>query len=138
MTEKIAGILIFITLIAISGGNAFAARQTFNELSLEILESIQSFYPVKSTEMGIHGYDHRLTDYSSKAVKNMIKKLDSYERKLYKYRGADIPLPEKINYRLIKSNVDITLLNLKQIAVNMERKNDSLIYTQRLKNLWNC
>jgi len=117
LNKKFAGILILIVLIGISDRNAFAARQTFDELSQEILESIQSFYPVKSTEMGIHSYDHRLTDYSSNSVKKMIKKLDEYEqKKLYKYRNTEMPLSQRINYKLIKSNVDIALLNLKQIA----------------------
>ncbi|MBN1213045.1 MAG: DUF885 domain-containing protein [candidate division Zixibacteria bacterium] len=116
LSKNFAGILILIVLIGISGGNTLAARQTFDEFCLEILDSIQSFYPVKSTEMGIHSYDHRLTDYSSNAVNKMMKNLDEYEKKLYKYRNAEMSLSQKINYKLVKSNVDIALLNLKQIA----------------------
>jgi len=60
--------------------------------------------------MGIHAYDHRLTDYSSKAVKNMTKTLTDYEKKLYKYKSAKLSAHDRINYKLIKSNVDIALL----------------------------
>ena len=116
MLRKVIAGVIFSALIFAVPLNSFAAQQTFDELCLEILEAIQSFYPVRSTEMGIHAYDHRLADYSSKSVKAMTKKLDDYEKKLYKYGKTELPLEQEINYKLIKSNVDITLLNLKQIA----------------------
>jgi len=116
MLRKILTGILSLAFILIIPLNSYAAKQTFDELCLDILESIQTYYPVKSTEMGIHSYDHRLTDYSSKAVKTMTKKLDGFEKKLYKYRKANLPPNQKINYKLVKSNVDITLLNLKQIA----------------------
>lgn len=94
---------------------SYAKKQTFDELCQEILESFQEFYPVKATEMGIHAYDHRFTDYSSKSVKNMIKKLTDYEKKLYPYKSASLSTHNRINYHVIKSNVDIALLDLDRI-----------------------
>jgi len=111
-------IVILLTLLGISFPNNTKADmgKTFNDLCLNILETVQSFYPVKSTEMGIHAYDHRLTDYSRSSVKQMINDLKSYEKKLYKYKSANLSEHDRINYRLIKSNVDIVLLNLQRIA----------------------
>jgi uncharacterized protein (DUF885 family) len=131
LSKKFASILFLVLLAGVCGRSTFAARQTFDDLSLEILESIQSFYPVKSTEMGIHSYDHRLTDYSSSSVNNMIKKLNDYEKKLYNYRNAEMPLHQEINYKLIKSNVDIALLDLKQIAWH---KKSPQLYAQEAVN----
>jgi uncharacterized protein (DUF885 family) len=91
-------------------------KQSFDDLCLEILETLQSFYPVRSTEMGIHSYDHRLADYSPAAVKKMVGKLKKYEKKLYKIKPDKLSEHDRINYRLIKSNVDIALLDLKKIA----------------------
>lgn len=115
MLRKILSLILVISIIFICG-DILAAPQTFTQLSQEILETLQSFYPVKATEMGIHSYDHRLTDYSSKSVKAMIDKLNDFEKKLYKYRNANLSEHDKINYKLIKANVDIALLDLKQIA----------------------
>lgn len=87
----------------------------FDKLCKNILEGIQSFQPVKATEMGIHAYDNRLADYSSKSVKKFIKQLTSYEKKLYKYKNKKLSAHDRLNYKLIKSNVDILLQDFKKI-----------------------
>ncbi len=109
--------ILLATVILATGSSIRAASQTakFQQLCSDILESIQAFYPVHSTEMGIHTYDNRLGDYSRKSVGNMIHKLTNYEKKLYKYKRASLSLHDRIDYDLIKSNVDITLQDLKQI-----------------------
>ena len=115
-------------VLALSIGTGIRAdtkEQKFEKLATEALESLQSFYPVTATERGIHAFDHRLTDYSPKSVKKMIKKLDGYEKKLYKYRKTEFPIDVRIDYKLIKSNVDIALLDLKQIKWhNLEKIQD--------------
>ena len=108
-------ILILILVLSVAGPAQAKGKQTFEQLGLDILESIQAFYPVKSTSMGIHAYDHRFTDYSSKSVKAMIKKLTDYEKKLYKYKSANLSQHDRINYQLLKSNVDVALVDLKRI-----------------------
>lgn len=117
MIRKVLASIFIISLIALLAGNAEAAKKkkTFDDLCLDILETIQSFYPVRSTEMGIHAYDHRLADYSSSSVKNMIKKLKRHEKQLYRYKSAGLSDHDRINYLLIKSNVDIALLDLERI-----------------------
>ncbi len=104
-----------LALLLAGSANAGSKKQNLDELSAEILESLQSFYPVNATGMGIHAYDHRLADFSSKSVNNMRKKLDDYSRKLYKYRNTTLSTEDRINYQLINSNVNIALLDLKQI-----------------------
>ncbi len=96
--------------------NGAKKKQTFDEFSLRILESVQSFYPVKATEMGIHAYDHRFADYSSKSVKNRIKDLKNFEKKLHNFKKTNLSPHQQINVKLLKSNLDIELLNLKNIA----------------------
>ncbi len=94
--------------------NSTAARtKTIDQLSEEILSTLQSFYPVKATEMGIHSHDSFLADYSNKSVKSMIKKLDDFERDLHKLSQTH---GDELNYLLLKSNADIALLNLKEIV----------------------
>ena len=88
---------------------------SLDRLGQDMLENLQKFYPVRSTEMGIHAYDHRFTDYSSSSVRDMIKLLTDYEQKLYKYRNADLPMDQQVKYHLLKSNADIALHDLKRL-----------------------
>lgn len=90
-------------------------KQTFDKLAGEVLETLQSFYPVLSTQQGIHSYDHRLTDYSSGSVRDMINDLTDHIQDLHKYRNVNLPTADRVNYRLIRSNVEIALQDLKQI-----------------------
>ena len=114
--KQLTGLLILLLAVLTAAGTVAAKKKSFDDLCLEILEDVQSFYPVRSTEMGIHAYDHRLADYSSTSVKKMIKKLQSHEKQLHRYQSADLSDYNRINYRLIKANVDIALLDLKGIA----------------------
>ncbi len=117
MLHRITTFIILTTcLLFVSTANVEAKKQTFEKLCLEILETIQSFYPVRSTEMGIHSYDHRLTDYSSSSIKEFVRKLKNYEKILYRYKQSNLTEYQYINKRLIKSNVDIALHDIKQIA----------------------
>ena len=100
------------TLLAAPAG----ATQSFDQLCLDILGTLQSFYPVHATEMGIHEHDSLLADYSSRSVNDMIRKLEKYEKALYAFRDVDFDRHQRLNYKLIKSNVDVALLDLKQIA----------------------
>ncbi|MCK4632873.1 MAG: DUF885 family protein, partial [candidate division Zixibacteria bacterium] len=108
-------LILFLALAMLTAGESVAKKQTLDQVGAEIIETLQEFYPVTATEQGIHSYDHRLADYSSRSVKQMIKTLDGFERKLYKFKSAKLPQKDAINYRLLKSNVDIALLDLKQI-----------------------
>ncbi|RME21928.1 MAG: DUF885 domain-containing protein [Candidatus Zixiibacteriota bacterium] len=90
-------------------------KTRFDALAAQILESLQAFYPVRATEKGIHTYDHKLADYSQRSVNRMISRLDSFEKKLYRYRNVFRDPEDRINYELIKSDVDVALLDLKRI-----------------------
>jgi uncharacterized protein (DUF885 family) len=113
----IANVVTTLCLVALPQAvGAAATREKLDTLSLEILETLQSFYPVDATEMGIHSYDHRLADYSSRSVKSMIQKLKDHEVQLHKFKSADLPLDARIDYVLLKSNIDMALLHLDKIA----------------------
>ncbi len=114
MIRQLTLLLILITVFghALPAG---AQDKQLDRLCMDILQDLQSFYPVRSTEMGIHEYDHRFTNYSSSSVRDMIKKLTDYEQKLYKYRGANLSTDDRIKFQLIKSNTDIALHDLKRL-----------------------
>lgn len=114
-TIRIMTALALALVLAASSGAASRNKQSFDKLAGKVLESLQSFYPVLATQKGIHSYDHRLTDYSSKSVHNMIKKLEDYIKELHKYRNYKFEPADEVNYQLIVSDVDMALLDLKQI-----------------------
>lgn len=117
MLRKIVISFVLISLlIGLPNGLATAKKsQSFQDVCLDILENLQSFYPVRATEMGIHAHDFHLADYSSKSVKRMIKKLNGFEKALYKYKKSDLEDYQRLNYKLAKSFVDIALLDLERI-----------------------
>ncbi|MFH1687413.1 MAG: DUF885 domain-containing protein [bacterium] len=112
--SRVATILLVAALL-IFAQSTWAKKQTFDELCLEIIESLQTFYPVRATEMGIHSHDFLLADYTGKSVKGMIKSLNDFEKELYRYREANLTPHQRLNYDLIKSNVDMALLDLRRI-----------------------
>jgi len=117
MLRRITTVILSITcLLLVSANNLEAKKKTFEELCLDILETIQSFYPVRSTEMGIHAYDPRFTDYSSTAINNFTRSLKDYEKQLYNYNQSNLTERQFVNKQLIKSNVDIALHDIMQIA----------------------
>lgn len=106
-------------------------EKNFKKISEEILENLQSFYPVTATERGIHAYDYRFTDYSSKSVRSEISKLKTFETRLYKYKKSNLSSDSRINLNLLKSNVDIALLELNKIK---SHKNNPYIYVSDAVN----
>ncbi len=114
-TTALLIVIVFTTVLFSQAVFAATQKERFDKLSGEILELIQSFYPVQSTMMGIHSYDHRLGDFSAASVKSMVRKLKDYEVKLHKINTSSFSLEDRTNYRLIKSNLDIALLNLDKI-----------------------
>jgi hypothetical protein len=106
-----------LALMALTAAETFAAknRATYDKLTADILATLQAFYPVQATEMGIHTYDHRLADYSANSVKQMRNKLGDYARRLGQYRDLSFTTDEAIDYKLILSDVELALLDLKDI-----------------------
>lgn len=119
---------LFIALLLITA-QTYSANKTFDQLAKEILETLQEFHPVHATEMGIHAYDHRFTDYSPESVKAVLKKLNNFEKDLYRFKDANIPMEQKIDYKLLKAEVDMEIYNLKRIAWH---KRNPQIYVNEL------
>jgi len=108
-------LLILVLTLVIAAGSVEAKRKTFDELCVEILETLQTFYPVKSSYKGNHHYDMRLADYSSKSVRAMVGKLNGYEKDLHRFKKANLSAEQQLNLKLIKANVDIALQDLQRI-----------------------
>lgn len=122
MIRRTGNKLIIATGLLLLFGSYLAAgpRQTFEQLSGEVLDGLQSFEPVRSTRLGIHSYDHRLADYSSGSVKNQVRKLKDFEQKLYKMRNSSFTPSQAVDFRLLKSNVDIALQDFDKIKIHQK------------------
>lgn len=114
LTYRFAVLSLVVLLVATPALRADAAAD-FDKLCAEILESLQTFYPVRATEMGIHSHDFLLADFSSRSVKRMVSKLRDFEKELRDFEDADLDSHRRINHRLMKSNVDIALQDLRHI-----------------------
>jgi len=109
-----------VVVVTCSGTSEAANRnkkaQSFPDLCQEILGSLQSYYPVAATEMGIHAYDNRLADYSPAAVRQMIRTLKQYESRLATAQRTLPSARDSITCRLVKSNINVALLHLDKIG----------------------
>jgi len=115
-----------ILILAVSAATAQSKLETnFQQLSDEVLQNLQSFYPVTATARGIHDYDYRFTDYSSGSIKKEISRLKKFETRLYKYQKSKLSAESRINLKLLKSNVDVELVNLNKIKIH---KKNPFIY----------
>jgi uncharacterized protein (DUF885 family) len=102
-------------LLASSGLAQSKLEQNFAKLSNQIIENLQSFYPVIATGRGIHDYDYRFTDYSSGSIRGEISRLKKFEVRLHKYIKSNLSEASSFNLRLLKSNVDMAMLDLNKI-----------------------
>lgn len=115
MKRKFLVITLALILFSVTATFAQSKDSDFDKLSNTILETLQSFYPVRATEVGIHTHDHRLADYSASAVDKFSDALTGFEKKLYKYKGANLSEHDRLNLTLLKANVDVALQDVKRI-----------------------
>jgi uncharacterized protein (DUF885 family) len=106
-------LLIFLAFSSAEAQNA--AEENLDKLAAEILENLQSFYPVVSTARGIRQYDHNFTDYSANSIRAEISKLKKFQSRLGKIKFGLLSAESQIDWRLLKSDVDIELQNLERI-----------------------
>lgn len=132
--KKLIVVLLVTVCIAAAVQAQSKLEKNFAELANDIFENLQSYYPVLATEKGIHTYDYKLTDYSSKAVNGEIKKLRGFEKRLLQYKGTNLSPSSKLNYRLLKSEVDIALHDLH--SQKWYKKNPYLYVSEAVNGLY--
>lgn len=106
---------LILAITSVTEIEAASKKEQLLDLSGKILQTLQSFYPVLSTQKGIHTYDDQLTDYSSGAVKKVTSRLTDYTTKLYRLRNAKFSADDRANYLLLRANVETALQDLKRI-----------------------
>ena len=134
MVRKLVLALFAILCGGLLGGTpAIAENANFTRLCREVLVDLQKFDPVHATQMGVHEYDYLLADYSSGSVRDMIGTLRNYHKKLRRFQQADLTPHERINYRLIESNINMKLHDLDRIR--WHRKSPQLYVDQAVEGL---
>jgi uncharacterized protein (DUF885 family) len=112
-------IVAFCLLVAVSAQakkSKSGGPVTFREMSLRVIDTLESIDPAAATEMGSHAYDFKLADYSTASVNRMVGALQRLQTRLNTYDTTKLADREKINRLLLNSNIDIAILNLKQIG----------------------
>lgn len=109
------GILLILLAAVLHSPPVFAENAAFTKLGGQILTDLQAFDPVKATQMGIHTYDARLADYSSKSIRTQISRLKDHHKSLRRFNSSNLDSHELINHRLLESNLNIALLDLDKI-----------------------
>nr|MBN2277753.1 DUF885 domain-containing protein [candidate division Zixibacteria bacterium] len=131
-------VFIMIVIFALNWTLALGQNKVesdFKKLADQILDNLDSFFPVVSAQKGIHNYDYTFTNYSGGSIKGEIEKLKKYEKDLVKKFGkANLSPESRINYRLLKSGLDITLLNLNKIE--WHKKNPYLYVSDAVNGIY--
>jgi len=121
--DAMKSILIIVTISLLLFSISYAqksAEDNLDQLSTEILGNLQTFYPVISTGRGIHQYDYLFTDYSIKSVSAEVGKLKKFQSRLAKIKPTSLSPESQIDWKLLKSNVDIALQNLDKIKWHLK------------------
>lgn len=120
------GVYLVVCLFCLSAGVTAKskAEKNFKKLAIEILQNLQEYQPVHATDMGVHKYDDRFTDYSPRAVNNQRKNLRKYLARLLKYKNVRLPQDMKIDQKLLTSNCQIA--NLKLYEKKFHTKNPNI------------
>ncbi|MFH2035560.1 MAG: DUF885 domain-containing protein [Candidatus Zixiibacteriota bacterium] len=132
--KRLLSILAIISIFAITSNAQSKLEKNFINLTDEILENLQTFFPVRASQNGIHEYDYKLPDYSNKAVSGEISKLNKFEVRLHKYSKSNLSGDNLVSLTLIKSEVDMALLDLQRIK--WHRKNPYLYSSTAIDGIY--
>ncbi|SYZ74337.1 conserved hypothetical protein [Candidatus Zixiibacteriota bacterium] len=113
--KKIIFVLLLIILTYASGFGQRSPQSTLMQLGFDIMENLQKFYPVLATSKGIHKYDFLFTDYSAKSIRTEIGLLKKFRSRLNQIKEADLAINDRIDLKLLRSNVEAALQDLERI-----------------------
>lgn len=86
-----------------------------------IEEGIENYFyynPVLATQQGNHHYDHLLARYDKDSIASQISFLESYQQKLKEIKIEELPIRERVDYKIFNSFLNTklrTLIDLKLV-----------------------
>ncbi len=109
--------------------------KTFTALTEEFVECMMKYHPVYATEVGIHDYDAQLPDDSPEGFLGRATWLrDLDDRLLTAVPWEELPLPQRIDYALLRSRIASLRADLEEIKVHVH--NPSYYPAVALKGLY--
>jgi uncharacterized protein (DUF885 family) len=113
--------------------NAFATAQdeAFQKIAHDYLEQYLQTNPEEATDLGDHRFDGRLTDYSRDALARDLARQKQFREKLNAIDGSQLTGPNKIDYRILKENIDYQIFQAEELK---EPEWNPLVYMQSLAN----
>jgi uncharacterized protein (DUF885 family) len=84
----------------------------FQAHAAKVIDVFAQFDPVWGTNVGIHAYDDHLADYSRANVERFAGLLKQEMNTLAQYDTAAWPIDDRIDYRLLISNIQLLLFQL--------------------------
>jgi uncharacterized protein (DUF885 family) len=129
-------ILLAAGLLTLSAEAAQSKKKaaSLDDLGADILSALQAFNPVHATEMGIHAYDAKFTDYSPNSVKDMVKRLQQFDARLDKFEKQTLSDHDRVDLRLLRSDVRVLLADLSKIE--WYRKSPQLYVDEALNGIY--
>lgn len=98
---------------------------SFNDLTERFFDWYWKNHPEEATSTGDHRYDQFLSDFSTEAIAEREKTVQSFLQELNSIPGEDLPLETRVDYKLLLSYLK-----------NMERQSSELKYYQKRPDIY--
>jgi hypothetical protein len=100
-----------------------ASDQEFVVLCESCLDNLFRLWPDWGTEVGLHGFDRQLGDYSRVGIDNKVKALESFRERFEMVDTDKLSKNERIDYALAVSDIESRLNQLENIRMWQKNAN---------------
>ena len=89
----------------VTGSVAADAEARFAAISDAFIAGYLDWRPATGTELGLHQYDGRTTDFSRASVSNELARLQRFDRELAAFPADQLGEPARLDYRLLRTGI---------------------------------
>src|SRR3981189_3762205 len=126
-------IIAAASVLSLSLINASATPQddAFQKIAHDYIEQYLRANPEDATELGDHGFDGQLTDYSPEARAKELTTQKEFRDKLSAIDGSQLTGANNIDFRILKENIDYEIFRGEELK---DPEWNPLVYMQSLAN----
>src|SRR3981189_898437 len=126
-------IIAAASVLSLSLINASATPQddAFQKIAHDYIEQYLRANPEDATELGDHGFDGQLTDYSPEARAKELTTQKEFRNKLNAIDGSQLTGANNIDFRILKENIDYQIFQAEELK---QPEWNPLVYMQSLAN----
>jgi uncharacterized protein (DUF885 family) len=137
---KVASLVLSLVALCLTSGTSFTAQTADAEYEAVAEEYIKSYLaarPLQGTNLGLHEYDGKITDYSRLALDAELSRLRRFDDRLAKFDPSKLSPRQSIDLRILQAAVKKELFQMQDMSIFERnpmvyaRAADLNIYVQR-------